>query len=218
MREEAVTEVTERAAVVMGEEAVLAVPALAVPRVEGVDVDVAAVAVERSAVAGRLEAVDADAVVGEPPEHVPVLAVGPVLEDVELCERAAPVREVQLLVSTGAAEVLLEPHPGLQRPVAPVGSLAGRDGPGERRPVIGKAGSAPALSVADLELDLRPRGARRERVDRAPGGQHLLAAGAVVGHVRASLLVDGQARPRDVPPDDRAAEGGRSGDGCDEQH
>jgi hypothetical protein len=77
----------------MGEEAVLAVTALAGPRIEGVDVDVAPVAVERSAVAGRLEPVDADAVVGEPPELVPVLAVRPVLEDVELRKRAAPVGE-----------------------------------------------------------------------------------------------------------------------------
>jgi hypothetical protein len=35
--------------------------------------------------------------------------------------------------------------------------------------------------------------------------------------MRASLLVDRQARPRHVPPDDRAAEAHRSGESCDEQ-
>src|SRR5262245_7446199 len=44
---EAVAEVSERVAAVMGQEAVHTMPPLAVGRVEGVEVDVAAVAVER---------------------------------------------------------------------------------------------------------------------------------------------------------------------------
>ena len=59
----------------MGKEAVFAVPAFAVGGVIGVEVDVAAVAVERVALRCGAEAVDACAVVGEPAEDVADAAV-----------------------------------------------------------------------------------------------------------------------------------------------
>ena len=73
VREEAVTEVAQRLASMVCEEAVLAMPPLPVAGVEGVDVDVPAVAVERSAVAGGDEAVRAATFVGQAAKEVAVL-------------------------------------------------------------------------------------------------------------------------------------------------
>src|SRR4029077_8297261 len=96
VREEAVTEVAERIPPMVREEAVLAMPALPVSRVERVDVDVPSVAVERVALARGAEAVDAAASIREPAEQVAVSPVGPVLVHREDGERAAPMREVEL--------------------------------------------------------------------------------------------------------------------------
>src|SRR5207244_13482834 len=78
------------------EEPVLALPAAAVARVVGVDEDVPAPRVERRAVLGGLEAVDALALVLEPAVQVVVLLVDPVDLDDELGQVAGPVREVHL--------------------------------------------------------------------------------------------------------------------------
>src|SRR5262249_59507825 len=131
------TEVAQRVAPMLLEEAVLAMPALAVGGVEGVDVDVSPVAVEWSAVAGSAEAVDAAAAVREPAEEVAVLPVGPVLVHREDGEWATPVREVELGGACLATVVRLQARPGLECPVAAVGCLACLEQPGQRRPGVG---------------------------------------------------------------------------------
>src|SRR3954469_22289690 len=187
VRVEAVTEVAERVAAVMGEEAVRAVPALPEGRVEGVDVDVPAVAVERVPPAGRAEPVDPHAVVREAAEDVADVAVRPVLVDDELRERAPPMGEMQLPRPSSTAEVGLQALPGLERPVAPVRRLAGLDEPGERRPVVREADAAAALAVAELELDLRHLPVGGTGVDRAPGDQRSPAASQRVADVGLAL-------------------------------
>src|SRR5262245_6611401 len=91
---ERVTEVAEGVAAMMSEEAVRAMPALPVGRVEGVDVDVPSVPVERVAERRRGEAVNTSAAVRQPAEEVADAAVGPVLVDDEVRKRAAPVGEM----------------------------------------------------------------------------------------------------------------------------
>ena len=88
--------VTEGARALVHEEAVLALPAGAVGRVERVDVEVAPERVERVAAGRRPEAVHGSALVEERPEEVVVLAVGPVGVDRELGQRPGPVREPEL--------------------------------------------------------------------------------------------------------------------------
>ena len=117
----------------------------AVDRVEGVDVDVAAVAVLRVALSGRAEAVDRAAGVGEAAEQpLPGAAVRPVRVHLELRELAAPVREVELVGGLRGhpwveAEQRQPALPRLHRPVGPVRRLARGDEVRERRPVVGRA-------------------------------------------------------------------------------
>src|SRR5690242_2961990 len=170
---EPVTEVAQRVAAVVREEAVLPMPPLAVGGVEGVDVDIAAVAVERVALRGGAEAVHACTVVGEPAEDVAHSAVRPVLVDDELGDRAAPVGEMELPVPLAAAVVGLEPLPRLQGPVASVRRLARFDEPGKRRPVVGQADSAATFSVTDPEADLTELPVGLAGVDRTRGDEHL---------------------------------------------
>ena len=130
LRDEAVAEGAGRA---VGEDARLAPPAGAVDRVERVDIDVAAVAVARVAVARRAEAVHGLAEVAEPAEEaLPGAAVGPVRVDLELRQVPAPVREVELVrgllrLPRIEAEQRQATLPRLQRPVGAVGRLAGGD-------------------------------------------------------------------------------------------
>src|SRR5690348_15374744 len=103
----------------MCQECVLPPPTLAVARVERVDVDVAAVVVERRADLRRREAVDGLARVGEPPEQMVVAtAVDPVGPRLELRGLAGPVGEAQLARTEPrarrATEVRQRATPGLQ--------------------------------------------------------------------------------------------------------
>src|SRR5206468_8675737 len=119
---ELVEAVAEDSGRLVSQEGVFAVPALPVARVERVDVDVTAVAVERQAYARRREAVYGLAVVREPAEQVVVAAaVDPVSPGIERRDRARPVGEVKLpcaqAASRAAVEVRQRPAPGLERPV-----------------------------------------------------------------------------------------------------
>lgn len=94
VRDEAVT---ERPVGIPRYEAILAPPAGPVRRVERVEIEDAAVAIERIAGRRRREAVNGAAAVGESSEEmVPAAAVAPVEPDLELRERSAPMREAQL--------------------------------------------------------------------------------------------------------------------------
>src|SRR5215831_14774971 len=115
---EAVTEVAESVAAMVGEETVGAMPPFPVGGVEGIDVDVSAIAVEWVAPRRRAEAVDADTFIGEPAEDVADATICPVLVDDQLRKWPSPVGEVQLPSTFGAAVVGLEPLPGLKSPVA----------------------------------------------------------------------------------------------------
>ena len=124
--------VTEAGGGRMGQEAVDPAPVLLL---QIVDVDVAALAVERDARNRPLRAEDRLAVEREPAPQMLVLAVVAVVGlDRELGGIALPVRDVELVRGLVAAVVLPQPLPLLERPVRAVGrrsrrSGAGRDGP-----------------------------------------------------------------------------------------
>ena len=111
-----------------------------------------------------------------------------------------------------AAVVRQHPLPRLQRPVGPVGRLAGDDLPRERRAVVGTAPVAerlpgirprlaPPTRVVEPEGNLRARMGRSDRVDGVPRKDVLdLAAGRERDH-RFALGVDGELHVVGVPVD-----------------
>ena len=137
--------VTEDPRRLVRDEGVLAAPAGAVPRAEGVEVDDAPVLVETSAVLGRPVAVDGTAEVGQPAEDVvEPAAPGPVGVSLEDGERAGPVREVDgpgTLVEGGLAAI------------------------GQRR-LLGDEGAAAATALGDEVPALDQGGERLRRVER----------------------------------------------------
>src|SRR5687768_7990711 len=161
------------------EKAVLALPAAPVGRVEGVDVQVSAEAVERYACGGGTEPVHRACEIREAAEDVVEAAVGPVGGDLEHGGRARPVRQAKLpdrlLGARPEAVVREHPLPALQRPVRAVrrttrckepvqlGAVVGAAGVPERLPDRAPEG-APAARVVELELDLKiGRASCRER-------------------------------------------------------
>ena len=169
----------------MREEGVLAVPALAVARVERVDVDVAAVVVGRRAGARGGEPVHGPAAVHEPPEQMVVAtAVHPIRPGLERRRPAGPVGEMQLPGSEPGmrppVEVRQRPAPRLHGPIRPARRRAPRDEEGELRAGVRAAGIAEpepgAAGVVLAELHLRQVRIRVARVDRAPRAHVVHAA------------------------------------------
>src|SRR5918993_769972 len=174
--------VTEDTGALVRHEGVLAAPARAVLRPEGVEVDEAAVLVLPGPELVRLEAVDGASEVGQPAEDVVVPAVPRPARPVGQVERPGA-----LLGKPGEeAEVRQCALPALHGPVRAVRGLAGGDDVGEGRPVVRAAGvlelelfaeGPPAAGSVEPELDLLPHSGRMERVERAPG-EDVPAAGA----------------------------------------
>src|SRR5439155_18097841 len=174
--------------------------------VEGVDVDVAAVRVERAAAPRRVVPVDRLAVVAEDAEEVVEPPVGPVEIDRQGRELAAPVRQAELplpVLRAGGRDAVIrqEPLPALDGPIGAVGRPAAGDEPRERGAVVRAArvpeppadvvaDAAPAAGIVEAELDLRARPRRRARVDRAPREDVPEPVAGAVGEQRLASAVD----------------------------
>ena len=222
-----VERVTEDARVRVRQEAVLALPTLAVLRVERVDVDVASERVERDARGRRPVAEHRLVAVREGAEEVIPLVPGPVRVDRQHGQVARPVREAELPdgLRRRRREAVVRQHalPLLERPVRAVRGLAGGHLPRERRAVVGLAGAlerlpvvllvlAVAAGVVELERHLRPRARRRDRVQRAPDEDVLRLAGGVVRDERLALRVDAEGDPLRVAVDQFRRSRGRGKD------
>ena len=223
--EEAVAEDPGR---VMGDERVLALPAAAVCRVVGVEVEQPAVAVRGRSEVRCPEAVHGLAEIRVATEQmVEAAVVDPVLPDLDLGEVGRPVREVELpLAQAGGpgreAEVGKLNLPLLERPVAAVRRLAAGDHPRKGGAIVGAAAVpeglpvelvvlAPAARVVELEALLADRPVGLPRVDRAPGEHVLrLTAHGSVGDERFALAVHRELDVAHVAVDEL---GSRSGGG-----
>src|SRR5919201_917245 len=171
-------------------------PAAAVARVERVEIDETAEAVERPAVGARAEAVDRPAEVVQRPVDVVVAPVRPVGLDRQHSGRATPVRETQvpraLEPARLDAEVRELPLPRLNDPVGTVRRRTADDEPVEPRsrvasaaiaegPPVGAVVLAPAAGVVDPETALVGTPDRRDGVDRTPREHVLDRAADAIG-------------------------------------
>ena len=208
--------VAERSIRVPRDEAVLAVPACPVRGVEPVEVEHATVRVER--VARRREPVDREPAKRQPAEQVvPAPAIAPVLPDVELRQRAAPVGHAELPGAVAGlprreSEVRLVPMPALERPVRAVTRCAGGD---EKRKLWAAVRPArvaellpdrlalgpPPAGVVDTELRLHHRLVRSARVQRARHEHALEPTLTVVRQQCRALGGDGEPLRRRVARD-----------------
>src|SRR3954447_17897032 len=215
-RVERVEAVTEDAGRVVRDERVLALPAGAVRRIERVEVDQAAEAVGRRAVARRAEPVDRPALVRVAAEELlEAVAPDPAHVQLELRELARPVRDLQPLLARLAvprreAEVGERAAPALRGPVGAVGRLAGGDEVRQGRAVVAAARAGerrrvlrpPAPRVIHVELDLAGTGCREARVDRTPHEHPPQGPALSVREERLALRVGADRHPRCVPRDE----------------
>src|SRR5438874_3221792 len=157
-RIERIEAVAEDARRVVGDEGVLAPPALTVHRIERVEIDQDAEAVRRRPEPRRAEAVDGLPLVRHPAEEaLEAAGVDPVRPDLELRGLTGPVRDLepvraQLREPRREAEVRQGLRPALRRPVGPVGRLARGDDVRQSRAVVGSAAAAEPLPVETVVL------------------------------------------------------------------